>query len=69
MSCTHRAPDRYVEQVWDWWTGATELARRHYHDSRTADLAGMPSAHELAGRHVHLGKIKAVQTCCVGEPS
>ena len=27
MSCTHRAPDRYVEQVWDWWTGATELVR------------------------------------------
>ena len=30
---------------------------------------GLPSAHELAGRHVHLGKLKAVQTCCVGEKS
>lgn len=36
---------------------------------RNAVLAGLPSADELAGRHVHLGKIKAVQTCCVGEPS
>lgn len=36
---------------------------------RNAVLAGLPSAYELAGRHVHLGKIKAVQTCCVGEPS
>ena len=35
----------------------------------SAVLAGLPSAYELAGRHVHLGKIKAVQTCCVGEPS
>ena len=33
------------------------------------DFAGLPSAYELAGRHVHIGKIKAVQTCCVGEPS
>ena len=36
---------------------------------RNAVLAGLPSAYELAGRHVHLGKLKAVQTCCVGEPS
>ena len=36
---------------------------------RRAVDAGLPSAHELAGRHVHLGKIKAVQTCCGGEPS
>ena len=36
---------------------------------RSAVLAGLPSADELAGRHVHIGKIKAVQTCCVGEPS
>ena len=36
---------------------------------RNAVLAGLPSAYELAGRHVHLGKIKAVQTCCVGDPS
>ena len=36
---------------------------------RNAVLAGLPSAYELAGRHFHLGKLKAVQTCCVGEPS
>ena len=36
---------------------------------RNAVLAGLPSAYELAGRHVHLGKIKAVQTCCMGEPT
>ena len=36
---------------------------------RNAVLAGLPSAYELAGRHIHLGKLKAVQTCCVGEPS
>ena len=30
---------------------------------------GNSIAYELAGRHVHLGKLKAVQTCCVGEPS
>ena len=26
--------------------------------------AGLPSADSLAGRHVHLGKCVAVQTCC-----
>ena len=36
---------------------------------RNAVLAGMPPADKLAGRHVHLGRIKAVQTCCVGAPS
>lgn len=36
---------------------------------RSAVLAGPTSAYELAGRHVHLGKIKAVQTCCVGDQS
>ena len=30
---------------------------------------GMPSADSLVGRHVHRGKVVAVQTCCVGEPS
>jgi len=25
---------------------------------------GMPSADELCGRHVHVGKIRAEQTCC-----
>jgi len=25
---------------------------------------GMPSASELAGKHVHVGKLKAVITCC-----
>ncbi len=29
--------------------------------------ACLPSAYELAGRHVHLGKLKAVQTCCGGK--
>ena len=36
---------------------------------RNAVLAGMPPADKLAGRHVHLGRIKAVQVCCGGEPS
>ena len=35
----------------------------------SAVLAGLPSAYELAGRHVHLGRIKAVRVCCVGGPS
>jgi len=29
-----------------------------------AILAGMPSADELAGRHVHKGRTRAVATCC-----
>lgn len=29
-----------------------------------AVLAGLPSAYELCGRHVHQGKYVAVQTCC-----
>lgn len=30
----------------------------------TAVKAGLPSADELAGRHVHTGKLIAIQTCC-----
>lgn len=33
---------------------------------RHAVAAGPPSAAALAGRHVHLGKVVAVQTCCEG---
>ena len=29
-----------------------------------ATAAGLPSAEALAGRHVHLGKVVAVQLCC-----
>lgn len=29
-----------------------------------AVAAGMPPADELAGRHVHVGRAKAVRTCC-----
>ena len=29
-----------------------------------ATFAGLPSADALSGRHVHIGKIIAVQTCC-----
>lgn len=29
-----------------------------------AVAAGLPSADELSGRHIHTGKIVAVQTCC-----
>lgn len=29
-----------------------------------AKLCGQPSADELAGRHVHKGMVKAIQTCC-----
>lgn len=29
--------------------------------------AGLPSADDLAGRHVHIGKLVAVKTCCGGE--
>lgn len=31
---------------------------------RRAVAAGLPSADALAGRHVHLGKVVAVRTCC-----
>ena len=30
-----------------------------------AVAAGLPSAHQLTGKHVHVGKCVAVQTCCV----
>jgi len=33
-----------------------------------AIAAGLPSADELAQRHVHRGKIKAIQTCCGAKP-
>jgi len=26
--------------------------------------AGLPTSSELAGRHVHVGKLKAIRTCC-----
>lgn len=29
-----------------------------------AVMAGLPSTDELCGRHVHLGKVIGVQTCC-----
>lgn len=29
-----------------------------------AKKAGLPSADELAGRHVHVGKLRAERTCC-----
>lgn len=29
-----------------------------------AVIKGLPSAFELNGKHVHLGKVKAVRTCC-----
>lgn len=29
-----------------------------------ARMAKLPSASEIAGRHVHTGKIRAFQTCC-----
>lgn len=29
-----------------------------------ATKAGLPSADELSGKHIHLGKVVAVQTCC-----
>lgn len=32
-----------------------------------AVMAGLPSASELAGRHVHIGKLKAVRVCCAQE--
>lgn len=32
-----------------------------------AVAAGLPSADELAGRHVHTGKVIVIQTCCVEE--
>ena len=31
---------------------------------RNAVAAGLPSASAIAGRHVHLGKVVAVQLCC-----
>ncbi len=33
-----------------------------------AAIFGLPSASELAGRHVHRGKLKAVITCCEAKP-
>lgn len=33
-----------------------------------AVASGLMSADELAGRHVHKGKLKAVQTCCRAKP-
>jgi hypothetical protein len=27
---------------------------------------GQPSADQLCGRHIHVGRAKAVQTCCIG---
>lgn len=36
---------------------------------RRAVAAGLPSASSLAGRHVHLGKVVAVRTCCEGARS
>lgn len=29
-----------------------------------AVMAGLPTASSIAGRHVHVGKLKAVRTCC-----
>lgn len=29
-----------------------------------AQMAGLPAASEIAGRHVHIGKLKAIQMCC-----
>lgn len=29
-----------------------------------AVIAGMPPASHIAGRHVHVGRLKAIQTCC-----
>jgi hypothetical protein len=34
----------------------------HACESR-AVMAGLPSSSEIAGRHVHIGKLKAVKTC------
>lgn len=31
---------------------------------QNAVAAGLPSADELAGRHVHKGKLKAIRVCC-----
>lgn len=31
---------------------------------QNATKAGLPSADSIVGRHVHLGKVVAVQTCC-----
>lgn len=32
-----------------------------------AVMAGLPSASEITGRHIHTGKIKVIQTCCLPE--
>lgn len=32
-----------------------------------AVMAGLPSADEIVGRHVHVGKTKVFQTCCTGD--
>lgn len=29
-----------------------------------ASIAGIPTASQIAGRHVHVGRLKAIQTCC-----
>lgn len=29
-----------------------------------AVMAGLPTASDLAGRHVHIGKLKAIKVCC-----
>jgi hypothetical protein len=34
---------------------------------KNAVAAGLPSAESLAGRHVHIGKLKAIRLCCSGE--
>lgn len=31
---------------------------------KNAVAAGLPSSESLAGRHVHIGKLKAIRTCC-----
>jgi len=31
--------------------------------------AGLPSAHQLTGKHIHLGGVVAVQVCCIGKES
>lgn len=36
--------------------------------SRCEEIAvrnGLPSAEQLTGKHVHLGKVKAIRTCCI----
>lgn len=33
----------------------------------SAGLAGLPLASQIAGRHVHVGRLKAIKTCCNNE--